>query len=93
MSEREINDMVISSSPEPSIKWVPEEYKFESPTGLVGVWYYKNLELRSLKHDFWLLRKKSKNKNGNTEMLFKWRHQILPSEKGFADILFSKGLR
>jgi hypothetical protein len=93
MSDKELNEAVLSISPEPSIKWVPEDYKFESPQGMIGVWYFKNLELRSLKHDFWLLRKKITNKNQNTEMLQKWRHQILPSEKDFADILFSKGLR
>jgi hypothetical protein len=93
MSDKELDSLVLSSSPEPSIKWIPEDYSFESPQGLVGVWYFKNLELRSLQHNFWLLRKKVKNSNGNTEMLFKWRHQILPEEKDFADILFSKGLR
>jgi hypothetical protein len=93
MSDKEIEGLALSTSPEPSIEWVPEDYGFESPQGMVGVWYNKNLELRSLKYDYWLLRKKVRNSNGNTEMLLKWRHQILLSEKDFADMLFSKGLR
>jgi hypothetical protein len=93
MSSKELDELVIGSTGGPSILWIPEDYGFENPKGMPGVWYLKNLELRSLSNNFWLLRKKVKNKNNNTEMLLKWRMQILPSEKGFADILFSKGLR
>lgn len=88
-----LSEFVLTKTPEPSIKWSPDDYGFETPNGMTGVWYSKNLELRSLKYNYWLLRKKIKNSSGNIEMLVKWYVQILPSEKDFADSMFSKGLR
>lgn len=87
------DEFVIKEDPNPSILWVPEDYDFKSPEQKSSVWYFKNLELRCLPNDYWLCRKKITNKNGNTEMLLKWRHQILSSDKEFADVLFTKGLK
>lgn len=86
------DDLVLTTSPEPSIKWVPEDYKFKSPMGKTSLWYYKNLELRPFSHDYWLCRKKSKNKQGNTEMKVKWYVKIPLSDREFADAMFTKGL-
>lgn len=92
-----MNEFVLTESKEgkytkePYRKWNPEDYGFTSP--FTGVWYYKNLELRTLKRNYWLLRKKVKNERGNSEMLIKWRVQILPEDKDFADVMFGKGLK
>lgn len=98
-----LSEFVLVDAPKGSIAWSPEDYGFrppnnkgphgETPHGKIGVWYYKNLELRSFQHDYWLCRKKITNKNGNTEMLQKFRHQILPGDKDWADMVFTKGLK
>ena len=94
MSKDDIDGMVLHFSGEPTIKWIPEDYGFTTPEHLdKAVWYYKNYELRCLKHDFWLCRKKWKYERGNQEMLLTWRLQILPEDKEWADMVFTKGLK
>lgn len=93
MSKSDYDGMVIYNSPDPSIKWIPEDYGFKRASDTkVGLWYYKNFELRALLNDYWLLRRKVKNKNGNSEMLMKWYIKISLDNKEFADVMFSQGL-
>lgn len=93
MGNKELDSLVICRTKEPSIKWIPEDYGFEKSDSNKEVWYLKNLELRSLPKNYWLLRKKVKNKRGNSEMLFKWTHFIPLTDKEFADIIFTRGLK
>ena len=94
MSSKDYDDVVLHHSPEPSIKWIPEDYGFVRPNDSTNksLWYYKNYELRALQNDYWLLRRKVKNDNGNTEMLQKWYIKLTLQDKEFADIMFTKGL-
>lgn len=88
------DDFLIYKSPDPSIKWSPEDYGFEKSANTEkSIWYLRNLELRALPKDYWLLRKKVKNNRGNSEMLFKWTHYIPLDDKEFADIIFTRGLK
>jgi hypothetical protein len=90
-----LNEMVLKVSPEPGIKWTPEDFGFkkaavnESPAPL---WYFKNFELRSFPNHYWLCRRKVKNERGNTEMLHRWWVKISPSDIDFATSMFTKGL-
>lgn len=95
MPEGTFDEMVTNTTPEPSIKWSPEDFNFDSPKNKVvpGLWYYKNFELRSLANDYWLLRRKTKNNNGNTEMLVKWYLYIPLDDKELAEIFLTKGLK
>ena len=94
MNKKDLNNLVIHKSKEPTIKWIPEDYKFErSTTSEKAIWYKDNLELRALAKDYWLLRKRIKNDRGNSEMLFKWTHWIPGYDKEFADIIFTRGLK
>jgi hypothetical protein len=88
-----IDELVVSKSPEPSIKWIPDDYGFERHKSNSSLWYYKNFELRSLANDYWLLRRKVKNERGNSEMLVKWYFLIPLDDKELADMMFTKGLR
>lgn len=88
------DDWLIHETPDPAIKWSPEDYGFESPEGVpAGVWYKKNLELRARPYEYWLLRKKKKNERGNSEMLVKWWVKIPLDDKDFAEAMFTKGLK
>lgn len=94
MSKDDLDDFVIHFSKEPSIKWIPEDYGFVSPDTIEGgIWYYKSYELRARPNDYWLLRRKVKNKRGNSEMLVKWLIKIPLEDKEFADVIFTKGLK
>jgi hypothetical protein len=94
MSKDDLDDMVIHFSGDPSIKWTPEDYNFTSPEHIdKPVWYYKSYELRAMPRDYWLCRRKIKNKNNNTEMVVKWLLKIPLEDKDWADQIFSKGLK
>jgi hypothetical protein len=94
MSKDDLDEFVIHFSGEPSIRWLPEDYGFVKPEHIHdGVWYYKSYELRARPNDYWLLRRKVKNKRGNSEMLVKWLIKIPLEDKDFADVIFTKGLR
>ena len=89
MSADDLNDFILFSSKEPSIKWSPEDYNFATATEeLSDVWYYNEYELRYRGNDYWLCRRRVKGK-----MLVKWLIKIPLEDKDFADVIFSKGLR
>jgi hypothetical protein len=93
VSDKELKSLVLTESKDGTIGWTPEDYGFKSPLGMTGVWYSRNLELRSRPNNFWLLRKKIKNDKGNPEMLVKFFLMVCPNEKEWADQVFTKGLR
>jgi len=94
MSKEDLDEFVIHFSAEPSIQWTPEDYGFVMPEHMANdVWYFRNYELRSMKGERWLMRRKIKNKNNNSEMVVKWGLiKIALDDVEFASIMFTKGL-
>ena len=94
MSKDDLDDFVIFSTPEPSISWTPEDFNFVMPEHMANdVWYFRNYELRSMKGERWLMRRKIKNKNNNSEMVVKWGLIKIPyDDVEFATTMFTRGL-
>ena len=90
-----IDDMVLGDKESGGIKdWMPEDFNFTPRDGDRAVFYKGRYELRRMQYNKWLMRKKVKNKNGNSEMVVKWGMIVInPSENKFATMLFSLGLR
>jgi hypothetical protein len=73
--------------------WIPEDFGFE-PHKIQGrvtredVFYKDAYQLKRLRNDFWLLRKRIRNERGNTEYLIRFYLPITPHEIKFAKELF-----
>lgn len=79
---------------QPMSEWLPEDFNFVCVRPeRRDIFVNGKYELRRFEHDNWLLRKKTKNKKGNSEMLVKFYFVIKPEEALFANGLFTLGLR
>jgi len=96
MSTEELKKFVLpdASKGEGLKEWIPEEFGFIPKDETRSVFYKGRFELRRFKYNNWLLRKKIRNKNNNSEMLIKWGMIVIePQEKEFANMMFTLGLR